>query len=241
MYLADFSLNTVTLLALSLVIGILIDDAIVEIENIARHLQMAKSPKEAALEAADEIGLAVIATTLTIVAAFRPTAFMSGIPGLVFRQFGVTAAVAVLASLVVARLLTPMMAAYLMKARPVEAKDGRIMRAYMALVKTCLHHRKLTVLGICLFLGLSLSTIPLLRTGFLPPSDDAQTQVAIHAATWQHAPADGRNHAARGGYRLTPAGCHAGVLRRWERLIKLTCSNFCLDRRYGNRLARRRP
>jgi multidrug efflux pump subunit AcrB len=179
MYLADFSLNTVTLLALSLVVGILIDDAIVEIENIARHLQMGKPPKEAALEAADEIGLAVIATTLTLVAVFLPTAFMSGIPGLIFRQFGVTAAVAVLASLVVARLLTPMMAAYMMKGHLVETKDGWIMRAYMAFVKTCLRYRKLTVLGVCLFLGLSLSTITMLSSGFLPPSDDAQTQVTL--------------------------------------------------------------
>ncbi len=141
MYLAGFSLNTVTLLALSLVVGILVDDAIVEIENISRHLQMAKSPLEAALEAADEIGLAVIATTFTLVAVFLPTAFMSGIPGLIFRQFGVTASVAVLASLLVARLLTPMMAAYLMKAHPVEEKDGRAMNAYMAVVRTALRHR----------------------------------------------------------------------------------------------------
>lgn len=179
MYLADFSLNTVTLLALSLVVGILIDDAIVEIENIARHLQMGKPPREAALEAADEIGLAVIATTLTLVAVFLPTAFMTGIPGLIFRQFGVTAAVAVLASLVVARLLTPMMAAYLMKPHPVETKDGWIMLAYMSLVRTCLSHRKLTILGVCIFLGLSLSTMTMLSTGFLPPSDDSQTQVTL--------------------------------------------------------------
>ncbi len=179
MYLADFSLNTVTLLALSLVVGILIDDAIVEIENIARHLQMGKTPKGAALEAADEIGLAVVATTLTLVAVFLPTAFMSGIPGLIFRQFGITAAVAVLASLVVARLLTPMMAAYLMKAHPVAQRDGRIMCAYMAVVKTCLRHRKLTVLGVCIFLGLSLSTITMLSAGFLPASDDSQTKVTL--------------------------------------------------------------
>ncbi|MCJ9749941.1 efflux RND transporter permease subunit [Neorhizobium sp. BETTINA12A] len=179
MYLADFSLNTVTLLALSLVVGILIDDAIVEIENIARHLQMGKTPKGAALEAADEIGLAVVATTLTLVAVFLPTAFMSGIPGLIFRQFGITAAVAVLASLVVARLLTPMMAAYLMKAHPVAQRDGRIMCAYMAVVKTCLRHRKLTVLGVCIFLGLSLSTISMLSAGFLPASDDSQTRITL--------------------------------------------------------------
>ncbi|MGV1988203.1 efflux RND transporter permease subunit [Agrobacterium sp. 22-221-1] len=179
MYFADFSLNTVTLLALSLVVGILVDDAIVEVENIARHLNMGKSPMDAALEAADEIGLAVIATTFTLVAVFLPTAFMSGIPGLIFRQFGVTAAVAVLASLLVARLLTPMMAAYMMKAHPIDKKDGRIMRTYMAVMKACLRHRKLTVLGVCVFLGLSLSAIPLLKSGFLPASDDAQTKVTL--------------------------------------------------------------
>lgn len=179
MYFSDFSLNTVTLLALSLVVGILVDDAIVEVENIARHLSMGKKPKEAALEAADEIGLAVIATTLTLVAVFLPTAFMSGIPGLIFRQFGVTASVAVLASLVVARLLTPMMAAYMMKARPVEQKDGRIMKAYVAFVKTCLRHRMATLLCVCLFLALSLATIPMLSSAFLPASDDAQTQVTL--------------------------------------------------------------
>ncbi len=179
MYLADFSLNTITLLALSLAVGILVDDAIVEIENIARHLQMGKPAKQAALEAADEIGLAVVATTLTLVAVFLPTAFMSGIPGLIFRQFGVTGAVAVLASLLVARLLTPMMAASMMKRHPVKAKDGRIMRAYIAVVKTCLRHRIPTVIGVLLFLGLSLAMIPLLSSGFLPPSDDAQTQVTM--------------------------------------------------------------
>ncbi|MGJ7038283.1 multidrug efflux pump subunit AcrB [Shinella sp. BE166] len=104
---------------------------------------------------------------------------MSGIPGLIFRQFGVAAAVAVLASLLVARLLTPMMAAYMMKAHPVAVKDGWITRTYMALVKTCLSHRKLTVLGVCIFLALSLSTITLLSTSFLPASDDAQTQVTL--------------------------------------------------------------
>lgn len=179
MYLTDFSLNIVTLLALSLIVGILVDDAIVEVENIARHLQMGKRPIDAALEAADEIGLAVIATTLTLVAVFLPTAFMSGIPGLLFRQFGVTAAVAVLASLVVARLLTPMMAAYCMKAHPTEEKDGRIMRAYMAVVKASLRYRKTTILVTSVFVALSLSTIPLLKSGFLPAADDARTQVTL--------------------------------------------------------------
>ena len=179
MYLAGFSLNIVTLLALSLVVGILVDDAIVEVENIARHLQMGKRPIDAALEAADEIGLAVIATTFTLVAVFLPTAFMSGIPGLIFRQFGITAAVAVLVSLVVARLLTPMMAAYFMKAHPKEEKDGRIMRAYMAVVKAAMNHRKITVAVTVVVVGLSLATIPLLKSGFLPASDDARAQITL--------------------------------------------------------------
>ncbi|MFM7761035.1 MAG: efflux RND transporter permease subunit, partial [Burkholderiaceae bacterium] len=109
-----YTINTVTLLSLALVVGVLVDDAIVEIENIARHLHMGKTPMQAALEAADEIGMAVIATTFTLVAVFLPTAFMGGVPGLFFKQFGWVAAVAVLSSLVVARLLTPMMSAYLL-------------------------------------------------------------------------------------------------------------------------------
>ncbi|AOA58545.1 efflux RND transporter permease subunit [Acinetobacter larvae] len=115
MYYLDFSLNMITLLALSLVVGILVDDAIVEIENIIRHLRMGKSPYQAAMEAADEIGLAVIATTFTLIAVFLPTAFMSGINGRFFAQFGWTASLAIFASLLVARLLTPMMSAYILK------------------------------------------------------------------------------------------------------------------------------
>ncbi|MBY5839012.1 efflux RND transporter permease subunit (plasmid) [Rhizobium leguminosarum] len=179
MYLCGFSLNMITLLALSLVVGILVDDAIVEVENIARHLQMGKRPIDAALDAADEIGLAVIATTFTLVAVFLPTAFMSGIPGLLFRQFGITAAVAVLVSLVVARLLTPMMAAYFMKAHPAEQKDGRIMRAYMAIVKAAMNRRKTTVAVTAIVVALSLSTIPFLKSGFLPASDDARAQITL--------------------------------------------------------------
>ena len=111
-----FSLNLVSLLALTLVTGILVDDAIVEIENIVRHMRMGKSPYRAALEAADEIGLAVIAITFTIVAVFAPVSFMGGIAGQYFKQFGLTVAAAVLFSLLVARLITPMLAAYFMRA-----------------------------------------------------------------------------------------------------------------------------
>ena len=95
--------------------GILVDDAIVEIENIVRHMRMGKSPYRAALEAADEIGLAVIAITFTIVAVFAPVSFMGGIAGQYFKQFGITVAAAVLISLLVARLVTPMLAAYFLR------------------------------------------------------------------------------------------------------------------------------
>ncbi|KQZ68006.1 MULTISPECIES: efflux RND transporter permease subunit [unclassified Lysobacter] len=184
MALAGYSLNTVTLLSLSLVVGVLVDDAIVEIENIERHLKMGKTPYQAAMEAADEIGLAVIATTFSLVAVFLPTAFMSGIPGLIFRQFGVTASVAVLASLLVARLLTPMMAAYLLKpAKPTEPDrglaDGPIMTRYLRWVRSALERRKTAVLGTAVFFSLSMAVIPLLPTGFIPAKDDAQSRVTL--------------------------------------------------------------
>jgi multidrug efflux pump subunit AcrB len=141
MDLLGFSLNLVSFLALTLATGILVDDAIVEIENIARHIRMGKTPYRAAIEAADEIGLAVIATTFTIVAVFVPVSFMPGIPGQYFRQFGLTVAIAVLFSLLVARLITPMMAAYLMRSKDAVGhdeghKDGRFMRGYMWLVRS---------------------------------------------------------------------------------------------------------
>jgi len=202
MYYFGFTLNTVTLLAMSLVVGILVDDAIVEIENIIRHLRMGKTPYEAAMEAADEIGLAVIATTFTLIAVFLPTAFMSGIAGKFFVQFGWTATLAIFASLLVARLLTPMMSAYILKPwvgkidtteenqvasndqgttrlAHDRSKDGRVMRGYMSLVTWCLNHRWVTLFGaIAFFIG-SVMLIPLLPTGFVPPPDTGQTQVRL--------------------------------------------------------------
>lgn len=180
MYWFGFTLNTVTLLSLALVVGILVDDAIVEIENITRHLRMGKTPYQAAMEAADEIGMAVIATTFALVAVFLPTAFMAGIAGKFFKQFGWTAVLAILASLVVARLLTPMMAAYFLRpAAHGESKDGRVMTAYMRSMQWCLRHRLVTVLGAVAFFIGSVMLIPLLPTGFVPPADRAQTLVNV--------------------------------------------------------------
>lgn len=179
MYLLGFSINVVTLLALSLVVGILVDDAIVEVENIVRHLRMGKTPYQAAMEAADEIGLAVIATTFTLIAVFLPTAFMSGIAGKFFKQFGWTAALAVFASLVVARMLTPMMAAYMLKPMPQTHGDPKWMQYYLRWVQWALHHRVKTMVLATLFFFGSIALIPLLPTGFIPPDDNSQTQVYL--------------------------------------------------------------
>ncbi|WP_237153630.1 efflux RND transporter permease subunit [Oryzibacter oryziterrae] len=134
-----FSLNLVSLLGITLVTGILVDDAIVEIENIVRHIRMGKKPYRAALEAADEIGLAVIAISITIIAIFSPVSFMAGIPGQYFKQFGLTVAIAVFFSLLVARLITPMMAAYFMKAPYLgDGTDGHPL--YRGFAKTALRN-----------------------------------------------------------------------------------------------------
>lgn len=179
MYLLGFSINVVTLLALSLVVGILVDDAIVEVENIVRHLRMGKSPYQAAMEAADEIGLAVIATTFTLIAVFLPTAFMSGVAGKFFKQFGWTASLAVFASLVVARMLTPMMAAYILKPLVGAEKEPRWLSFYMRLAERSLRHRFTTMVLATLFFFGSIALIPLLKTGFIPADDNSQTQVYL--------------------------------------------------------------
>ena len=178
-YIFGFTLNTVTLLSMSLVVGILVDDAIVEIENIMRHLRMGKTPFQAAMEAADEIGLAVIATTFTLIAVFLPTAFMAGVPGKFFVQFGWTAAIAVFFSLVVARMLTPMMAAYILKPPKKDHVDPAWMRGYLRWAAWCLKHRVVTLLATAAFFIGSFSLVPLLSTGFIPPDDLSQTQVTL--------------------------------------------------------------
>ncbi|MEN9503511.1 MAG: hypothetical protein RI964_2796 [Pseudomonadota bacterium] len=180
MYYFGYSLNLLTLLSMALVVGVLVDDAIVEVENIERHLRMGKTPFQAAMEAADEIGLAVIATTFTLIAVFLPTAFMGGVAGKFFEPFGITAAVAIFFSLVVARLLTPMMAAYVLKAHPkVTAQDGWFMRHYLDVVRWCLKHRFITALvAIAIFIG-SLMIVPLLPTGFIPPDNSIQTAAKL--------------------------------------------------------------
>lgn len=177
-----YSLNVVTLLALAIVVGILVDDAIVEIENIERHAHPDKPMREAAEDAVSEIALAVIATTMSLVAVFLPTAMMSGVAGLVFKQFGWTVVIAVLSSLLVARLLTPMMAAYMLNPRrpgkqPDDTKDGWVMTRYLAAAAWCLRHRTVSIGGAALFFVASLGLAPFIAFGLLPATDRGNTSI----------------------------------------------------------------
>ena len=170
-YWMGFSLNVVTLLALTLVIGVLVDDAIVEVENIVRHLKSSSSPIKAAMEASTEIGLAVIATSLTLVAIFLPTAFMGGIPGRVFKEFGWGASISVLISLLVARLLTPMLAAKMLKAKNHSEEQGFIISKYIVCVKWCLNHRGKTMLFATGFFILSMLLVTMIPSTFFPAAN----------------------------------------------------------------------
>jgi hydrophobe/amphiphile efflux-1 (HAE1) family protein len=179
MQLFGYSLNTITLLALTLVVGILVDDAIVEIENIVRHLREGKSPKQAALDAAAEIGLAVIATSLTLVAVFLPVAFMPGVPGRMFKQFAVTAVTAVLFSLMVARLLTPMIAAYRLKSFPDHDHQGLLTKRYLGFVDWTLRHRLATMVAAAMLFIVPMIALIFVPSGFMPGEDRDQLTVGI--------------------------------------------------------------
>ncbi|GGE00044.1 acriflavine resistance protein B [Polymorphobacter glacialis] len=200
MDLLGFSLNSLSLLALGLVAGVLVDDAIVEIENIVRHMRMGKSAYQAAMDAADEIGLAVVATTMSIVAVFLPVGMMPGISGQFFKNFGFTVVVSVLLSLAVARLITPMMAAYFLKSKGEAAHgDAAWVGWYITILRWSLNNRwKVALLGgggalagtVLAFATLPLTFQPTMDTDFsqvtiaLPPGSTlAQTTAISDQAT----------------------------------------------------------
>ncbi|HEX4098292.1 MAG TPA: efflux RND transporter permease subunit, partial [Caulobacteraceae bacterium] len=171
MVLFGFSLNTITLLALTLVIGILVDDAIVEIENIQKRVDAGARPYRAALEGADAIGLAVVATTSTIVVVFLPVSFMPGIAGQFFKEFGLTVSVAVLFSLLTARLLTPLLAAYFLKPSPHPHERGPLKGPYRDALEWALSHRWLSIIGGGLMFFASMLLIVVLPKGVQPPGN----------------------------------------------------------------------
>lgn len=178
--LIGFNLNQLSLLALSLVAGVLVDDAIVEIENIVRHMRMGKTAFQASIDAADEIGLAVLATTMSIVAVFLPVGLMPGIPGQFFKNFGFTVVIAVLMSLAVARMITPLAAAYFLEHKGRQSHgEGWLMDRYMGLLRWSLGHRLWMVL---IGIGAFALTIVLLATmpkQFQPNADRDSSRLNI--------------------------------------------------------------
>ncbi|MEL6603415.1 MAG: efflux RND transporter permease subunit [Cyanobacteria bacterium J06614_10] len=193
-----YSLNSMTLLALTLAVGNLVDDAIVEIENVERHIAMGKTPTRAALDSSAEVGLAVITTTATVVAVFIPVAFMGGIPGQFFQPFGVTVAVSTLFSTLVARFITPLLASRLLLpaaspntsaiqpalqtsngSAPVAQNTPQKLTAYERLLRTALRHRLVTMmLAIAIFIA-SLSLIPHIPTGLSGASNTDLSHLAV--------------------------------------------------------------
>jgi multidrug efflux pump subunit AcrB len=179
----NFSLNSISLLALSLVAGVLVDDAIVEVENIVRHMRMGKTGFQASLDAADQIGLAVVATSATIIAVFTPVSFMGGITGQYFKQFGLTVAAAVFFSLLVARLITPVIAAYTLKSERVAVHtDGPIMTWYLRALRWCVQHRWKTLAAGAVFFGLSVLGLFLIPKSFVPNADFSSSDLMIELA-----------------------------------------------------------
>lgn len=191
MELMGFTLNSLTLLALSLVAGVLVDDAIVEIENIVRHMRMGKTAYQAAIDAADEIGLAVVGTTFSIVAVFFPVGLMPGISGQFFKNFGFTVVIAVLISLLVARLITPMVAAYFLKAKGHASHgEGRLMNGYMRVLAWTLRHRWVTVVGGMISLVATVMMFMMIPQTFQPTLDQDRSTVSIEmvpGSTYQQA------------------------------------------------------
>jgi multidrug efflux pump subunit AcrB len=180
MDLLGFTLNQMTLLALSLVAGVLVDDAIVEIENIVRHMRMGKSAYQASIDAADEIGVAVLATTMSIVAVFLPVGLMPGISGQFFKNFGLTVVASVLMSLAVARLITPMIAAYFLKAHGHASHgEGRVMNVYMKVLRWTLRHRWSAVLAGFVSFGLTIFLFMSLPMTFQPTQDQESVTATI--------------------------------------------------------------
>ena len=232
----DQSLNVVTLLALSLTIGILVDDAIVEIENIVRHMRDGKPPYDASLEAADEIGLAVVATTATIIAVFAPVGFMPGIIGQFFKAFALAACVSVAFSLLVARTLTPLMAAFILKHSHHEDRDPFWMGGYLKALHWCLGNRwKVFIIGILFLVGsIATSIVAKMSFEFMSPGDTAraafqvelppgstlrQTDAVVQQITrkLEARPEVTSVYAAVGGQDVTQANIYADMVPKGDR------------------------
>jgi multidrug efflux pump subunit AcrB len=181
MAIAGFNLETITLLALALVIGIIVDDAIVDVENISRYIEAGKTPKEAAILGTDEIGLTVSASTLTIVAVFLPIAFMGGTVGQFFKPFALTVSVAVLISLLVARTLSPVLCIWWLKPNKNLPKNREFpqLKKYHSLLNWALNNPKIVILIALASFILGIALIPLIPQNFIPQLDRGEFNVTF--------------------------------------------------------------
>jgi multidrug efflux pump subunit AcrB len=211
---AGFNLETITLLALALVIGIVVDDAIVDVENITRHVEAGESAKEAAIKGTDEIGLAVTASTVTIAAVFLPVALMNNAVGEFFKPFGLTVSAAVLFSLLVARTLSPVLAVYWLKPKRARESSPRwqgwenfqtaMENSYRHLLRWSLAHRKTIIAIAILSLIAGVALIPLIPKGFIPRLDRGEFNL-VYTAPLPKIVEQMRSHSETGGLSQTPS------------------------------------
>jgi multidrug efflux pump subunit AcrB len=187
MWLLHFNLETITLLALALVVGVIVDDAIVAVENIVRHLEAGETPMNAALFANKEIGLTLVAASLTIVAVFLPIGLMQGALGQFFRAFGITASAAVLFSLLAARTLSPTIAAWWLQSRatrpgaPVDVDHSTVHPTYRRLIGWALGHRRYVMALAAAAFAAGLALIPFIPKGFIPHLDRGEFLITFTA------------------------------------------------------------
>ncbi len=195
MYAMGFSINIMTLIALSLAVGLLIDDAIVVRENIFRHMEMGKDAKTAALEGTKEVTLAVIATTLVVIAVFGPIAFVPGIVGQFFKQFGLTVVFTMIISIFDAFTVAPMLSAYMVNAKGTHAEKsdnfiGRILKSfdqfqtrmadkYESALKWTINHRRTVLVSALVFFMLTIFLAKYIPKTFLPPADIGEFSVTV--------------------------------------------------------------
>ncbi len=186
MYLADFSLNNLSLMALTIATGFVIDDAIVVVENISRRLEEGEPPMEAALKGSQQIGFTIISLTFSLIAVLIPLLFMGDVVGRLFREFAITLAVSILVSMVVSLTLTPMLCAYLLRHIPVEKQSrfsrkggelfDKLIRGYDRLLTIVLNHQKLTLLVALATFALTALLYVMVPKGFFPTQDTGLIQ-----------------------------------------------------------------
>jgi len=190
LFISGNTVNIISLSALSIAIGMVVDDAIVVLENITRHVEKGSYPREASIYGTNEVGLAVVATTLTIVAVFFPMVFLGGLTGIMFNQLGWIVTITVVVSTIAALTLTPMLSSKLLKLqlhksepkwfiRKLNGFWGKVDDVYEKILKWAVRHKTVViVISLLIFVG-SFALVPLIGTEFMPPSDRGQISTSV--------------------------------------------------------------